>query len=117
MNKDQIIEALSYVEDPDLKKDLVSLGMIQDLSINGAEVAFDLVLTTPACPMKESIVNACKNAIYTMVNSEAIVKINITSNVQQSRDDQSVLSGIKNIIAVASALLNVRRYINFYNCL
>ena len=102
MNKDQIIEALSYVEDPDLKKDLVSLGMIQDLSINGAEVAFDLVLTTPACPMKESIVNACKNAIYTMVNSEAIVKINITSNVQQSRDDQSVLSGIKNIIAVAS---------------
>jgi ATP-binding protein involved in chromosome partitioning len=102
MNKDQIIEALSYVEDPDLKKDLVSLGMIQDLSINGAEVAFDLVLTTPACPMKESITNACKNAIYTMVNSEAIVKINITSNVQQSRDDQSVLSGIKNIIAVAS---------------
>lgn len=102
MNKDQIIEALSYVEDPDLKKDLVSLGMIQDLSINGAEVAFDLVLTTPACPMKESIANACKNAIYTMVNSEAIVKINITSNVQQSRDDQSVLSGIKNIIAVAS---------------
>ena len=102
MNKDQIIEALSYVEDPDLKKDLVSLGMIQDLSINWAEVAFDLVLTTPACPMKESIANACKNAIYTMVNSEAIVKINITSNVQQSRDDQSVLSGIKNIIAVAS---------------
>jgi ATP-binding protein involved in chromosome partitioning len=102
MNKDQIIEALSYVEDPDLKKDLVSLGMIQYLSINGAEVAFDLVLTTPACPMKESIANACKNAIYTMVNSEAIVKINITSNVQQSRDDQSVLSGIKNIIAVAS---------------
>jgi len=102
MNKDQIIEALSYVEDPDLKKDLVSLGMIQDLYINGAEVAFDLVLTTPACPMKESIANACKNAIYTMVNSEAIVKINITSNVQQSRDDQSVLSGIKNIIAVAS---------------
>jgi ATP-binding protein involved in chromosome partitioning len=39
MNKDQIIEALSYVEDPDLKKDLVSLGMIQDLTINGAEVA------------------------------------------------------------------------------
>jgi ATP-binding protein involved in chromosome partitioning len=102
MNKDQIIEALSYVEDPDLKKDLVSLGMIQDLTINGAEVAFDLVLTTPACPMKESIANACKNAIYTMVNSEAIVKINITSNVQRSRDDQSVLSGIKNIIAVAS---------------
>ena len=102
MGKDEILKALSYVEDPDLKKDLVSLGMIQDLTINEREVAFDLVLTTPACPMKDSIANACKNAIYTMVDSEANVKINITSNVQRSRDDQSVLSGIKNIIAVAS---------------
>jgi len=72
------------------------------LTVNEREVAFDLVLTTPACPMKDSIANACKNAIYTMVDSEANVKINITSNVQRSRDDQSVLSGIKNIIAVAS---------------
>ncbi|MDG1046042.1 MAG: Mrp/NBP35 family ATP-binding protein [Bacteroidia bacterium] len=102
MGKDEILKALSYVEDPDLKKDLVSLGMIQNLTVNEREVAFDLVLTTPACPMKDSIANACKNAIYTMVDSEANVKINITSNVQRSRDDQSVLSGIKNIIAVAS---------------
>ena len=102
MGKDEILKALSYVEDPDLKKDLVSLGMIQNLTVNECEVAFDLVLTTPACPMKDSIANACKNAIYTMVDSEANVKINITSNVQRSRDDQSVLSGIKNIIAVAS---------------
>jgi ATP-binding protein involved in chromosome partitioning len=76
--------------------------MIQNLSIHKHEVAFDLVLTTPACPMKDSIASACKNAIYTMVDSEAIVKINITSNVQRSRDNQTVLSGIKNIIAVAS---------------
>ncbi len=102
MNKDDIFKALSYVDDPDLNKDLVSLGMIQNLNIHDHEVAFDLVLTTPACPMKDSIANACKNAIHTMVDSEANVKINITSNVQRSRDDQSVLSGIKNIIAVAS---------------
>lgn len=102
MNKEKIIEALSYVEDPDLKKDLVSLEMIQNLKIQEREVSFDLVLTTPACPMKDSIANACKNAIYTMVDQEAIIKINITSRVQHSRDNQAVLTGIKNIIAVAS---------------
>ena len=102
MNKEEIIKALGYVEDPDLKKDLVSLGMIQNLNIQGNEVSFDLVLTTPACPMKDSIASACKNAIYTMVNQEASVNINITSSVQHSRDNQSVLSGIKNIIAIAS---------------
>ena len=68
MNKDDIIKALSYVDDHDLNKDLVSLGMIQNLTVNEREVAFDLVLTTPACPMKDSIANACKNAIYTMVD-------------------------------------------------
>lgn len=102
MNKEEILKALGYVEDPDLKKDLVSLGMIQNLEINDQEVSFDLVLTTPACPMKDSIAKACKNAIHTMVNKEAVVKINITSQVQHSRDNQGVLSGIKNIIAVAS---------------
>ena len=89
MNKEKIIKALSYVEDPDLKKDLVSLEMIQNLKIHEQEVSFDLVLTTPACPMKDSIANACKNAIYTMVDQEAIIKINITSRVQHSRDNQA----------------------------
>ena len=78
MNKEKILQSLGFVEDPDLKKDLVSLGMIQNLKINNLEISFDLVLTTPACPMKDSIANACKNAIHTMVNKEAIVKINIT---------------------------------------
>ena len=75
--KADILKALSYVEDPDLKKDLVSLNMIRNLQIEEKEVSFDLVLTTPACPMKDMLANACKNAIHTMVDKDLIVKLNI----------------------------------------
>jgi ATP-binding protein involved in chromosome partitioning len=102
ITQDQILKALSYVDDPDLNKDLVTLGMIQKIEIVGLKVAFDLVLTTPACPMKESIARACTTAIHTMVSADADVQINITSNVQSSRENSTVLSGIRNIIAVAS---------------
>ena len=102
ITQDQILKALSYVDDPDLNKDLVTLGMIQKIEIDGHKVAFDLVLTTPACPMKESIARACTTAVHTMVSADADVHINITSNVQSSRENSTVLSGIRNIIAVAS---------------
>ena len=102
ITQDQIMKALSYVDDPDLNKDLVTLGMIQKIEIDGHKVAFDLVLTTPACPMKESIARACTTAVHTMVSADADVHINITSNVQSSRENSTVLSGIRNIIAVAS---------------
>ena len=102
ITQDQIMKALSYVDDPDLNKDLVTLGMIQKIEIDGHKVAFDLVLTTPACPMKESIARACTTAVHTMVSADADVHINITSNVKSSRENSTVLSGIRNIIAVAS---------------
>ena len=102
ITQDQILKALSYVDDPDLNKDLVTLGMIQKIEIDGHKVAFELVLTTPACPMKESIARACTTAVHTMVSADADVHINITSNVQSSRENSTVLSGIRNIISVAS---------------
>ena len=102
ITEEAVLKALGYVDDPDLNKDLVTLSMIQEVKINGKNVAFDLVLTTPACPMKDSIANACKTAIHTMVDKDASVNINITSSVQLSRDNNTVLSSIKNIIAVAS---------------
>lgn len=97
-----ILKALSYVDDPDLRKDLVTLNMIQNVELTEHKVSFDLVLTTPACPLKESIANACRTAIATMVDNAMEVDINITSNIQTSRDKNDVLSGIKNIIAIAS---------------
>ena len=53
--ENDIIKALATVEDPDLKRDLVSLGMIRDLKVTDSEVAFTVVLTTPACPLKRKI--------------------------------------------------------------
>jgi len=88
------------VEDPDLKKDLVTLNMIEDLKIDGNKVSFSVVLTTPACPMKAMLENACRNAILHFVSKEAELAINMTSRVT-SRPERA-LAGIKNIIVVAS---------------
>ncbi len=101
ITKEQVLDALRHVDDPDLKKDLVTLGMIKDIEIDGKNVSFSVVLTTPACPMKELIHKACVNAIIYYVDKEAIPKVNMTSNVTTQRSG-NVLPGVKNIIAVAS---------------
>lgn len=103
ITKEQVIEALKYVDDPDLKKDLITLNMVKDIEVDGKNVSFTVVLTTPACPMKDMIQKACENAILHFVDKEAIVKVNMTATVTSVRDkDNSTLSKIKNIIAVAS---------------
>jgi ATP-binding protein involved in chromosome partitioning len=103
MTKEAIMQALSNVQEPDLGKDLVTLNMIQDVVINEKEVSFTVVLTTPACPMKDMIKNACINAIQLLVNKEAIVSVNFTSNTTTNRlDPKTILGGVKNIIAVVS---------------
>ena len=100
---DSVIDALKYVDDPDLKKDLVTLGMIKDVVVEGKNVAFTVVLTTPACPMKDMIHNACVNAIKHYVDKDAIVTVNMTANVTTTRNkDLGTLSQVRNIIAVAS---------------
>ncbi|MEP7171126.1 MAG: P-loop NTPase, partial [Bacteroidota bacterium] len=103
ITKEQVIEALRYVEDPDLKKDLVTLNMVKDIEINGNDVSFTVVLTTPACPMKDLIQRACVNAIIHYVDKDANVNVNMTSNVTSRRSDGgALLPGVKNIIAIAS---------------
>jgi len=102
MDRNDILKALSTVQEPDLKKDLVTLNMIQDIEINGNEVAFKVVLTTPACPLKEKIEKDCIDAIHQLVSETAIVKIEMTANVTSNRADKLTLPNVKNIIAVAS---------------
>ncbi|MCC6369838.1 MAG: Mrp/NBP35 family ATP-binding protein [Bacteroidia bacterium] len=100
---EKVLDALRYVDDPDLKKDLVTLNMIRDVAVDGKNIAFTVVLTTPACPMKDMIHNACMNAILHFVDKEAKVKINMTSNVTSKKEkDETTLRDVKNIIAVAS---------------
>ncbi len=100
---EKVLEALRNVDDPDLKKDIVTLGMVQDLTVSGKDVSFSVVLTTPACPMKDLIHKACVNAVLHFVDKEANVKVNMTSNVTSQRpDDRPTLPGVRNIVAIAS---------------
>ena len=102
LNKNNVLKALSTVEDPDLKNDLVSLNMIQDLEIGENKVRFTLVLTTPACPLKELLKSNCKEAIYKDISPDVEVDITVTSNVTTTRNQAPFLPNVKNIIAVAS---------------
>ncbi len=98
----EILKALSTVQEPDLHKDLVTLNMIKDIEISGDEVSFKVVLTTPACPLKEKIEKDCIRAIQKELGNHIIVKIEMTANVTSNRLDKLVLPKVKNIIAVAS---------------
>lgn len=103
ITQEAVLAALANVDDPDLHKDIVSLGMVKNLSINGNKVSFTVELTTPACPMKEMIEKACINAVRMMVSKEAEIDITMSARVVSNRKDaQEVLPGVKNIIAVAS---------------
>lgn len=99
----RVLDALSNVDDPDLHKDIVTLGMVKDVQIDGKKVSFTVELTTPACPMKEEIHRACMNAIKHLVDKEAIVDINMSARVSSVRgSNEQLLPGVRNIIAVCS---------------
>lgn len=100
ITKEQVLQALSNVEEPDLKKDLVTLNMIQDIEIDGNRLSFSVILTTPACPLKALIENACRNAIGHFISKEIEVTVNMTSRVTTQKN--TGVPGVKNIIAVAS---------------
>ncbi|MCC6570121.1 MAG: Mrp/NBP35 family ATP-binding protein [Chitinophagales bacterium] len=103
ITEQQILHALSQVEDPDFKKDLVSLGMIKDLTFSDDNIKFTIELTTPACPMKEKLENDCRNAIAQLVSNVVKVDIDFSSRVTTLRDVKSdILPSVKNIITVAS---------------
>ncbi|QQL49384.1 Mrp/NBP35 family ATP-binding protein [Mucilaginibacter ginkgonis] len=100
ITQQQVLDALSHVEEPDLKKDLVTLNMVQDIAINDNDLSFSVILTTPACPLKGLIENACRNAISHFISPEVKVNINMTSRVTTQKN--TGVPGVKNIIAVAS---------------
>ena len=112
LTPDAVLDALRTVEEPDLKRDLVSLGMIQDLRVEGARVAFTVVLTTPACPLKDLIRSRCVEAIR-RVEPAAEVDVHMEANVTTPRGApagagpqppaaQGGSSSVRNFVAVAS---------------
>jgi ATP-binding protein involved in chromosome partitioning len=102
ITKEQVLQALSKVEEPDLKKDLVTLNMIKDIEINCNKITFTVVLTTPACPLKEVIKNRCIEALTTDLGEGLDINVNMTAEVTSIRNSAPVLPGVKNIIAISS---------------
>lgn len=103
MTKDDVLRALSNVQEPDLGKDLVTLNMVRDIEIDGNYVTFTVVLTTPACPLKDKIKKDCVDAIKSMLNKDAVVNVKFTSSTTTIRTDKNTaLPGVKNVIAVVS---------------
>jgi len=103
LNKESVLEVLRPVEDPELRKSLVELNMIRNIQINGGEVSFTLVLTTPACPLKEFIVQDCQRAVKQLPGVEKVdVKVTAETPQQKSLPDRTSIKGVKNILAVSS---------------
>jgi ATP-binding protein involved in chromosome partitioning len=99
---DQVLSSLRNVIDPELHKDIVSMGMIKDLTINNGKVSFNLELTTPACPFNSDIEQDVRNAIANLGVKELDLKV--TARVMEGRaiSADELLPGVKNILAVAS---------------
>jgi ATP-binding protein involved in chromosome partitioning len=103
MTQQDILKALSTVQEPDLGKDLVTLNMIKDIEIKGNQVGFTIILTTPACPLKEMMRRDCEKAIRAEVGEDVSILVKFTANTSSNRlDGKSLLPNVKNIIAVVS---------------
>jgi ATP-binding protein involved in chromosome partitioning len=99
---DQVLSSLKKVVDPELHKDIVSMGMIKDLAISDGAVGLTLELTTPACPFNSDIEQDVRNSIAQLGVKE--VNIKVTARVMEGRavSMDELLPGVKNIVAVAS---------------
>lgn len=101
-DKDTILEALKVVQDPDLHKDIVTLGFVKNLAACDGVVKFDLELTTPACPVKDQLKQQAHDAVMAL-EGITTVNVNLTAQVKSSLPVGNELGGdIKHVIAVTS---------------
>src|SRR5438309_7293802 len=103
LNNDVVLDALRQIKDPDLHKDIVTLGFIKDLSINDGNVSFRIVLTTPACPVKSEMENAAHELVGAIPGVQS-VNVTMDAEVPKGRGlgEKVSVPGVKNIIAVSS---------------
>lgn len=98
----EVLKALSNVKDPDLGKDIVSLGFIKNLKIGKGDIQLDLELTTPACPVKDRLKAECESHLKRLSGVSKVV-VNMTARVRKGGTyKQENLNGVKNLLAVAS---------------
>src|SRR6266576_1290835 len=103
LNEQLILEGLSQIQDPDLHKDIVTLGFIKDLKIEGGNVSFRIVLTTPACPVKAEMESAAQDLVSALPGVTSVA-VTMDAEVPKGRGigDKIAVEGVRNIIAVSS---------------
>lgn len=103
LDTNSILEVLRPVQDPELQKSLVELNMIRNVEVEGSKVSFTLVLTTPACPLREFIVEDCQKAVKQLPGVETVeVEVTAETPQQKSLPDRTSVPGVKNILAISS---------------
>ncbi|MEM0445499.1 MAG: Mrp/NBP35 family ATP-binding protein [Nitrososphaerota archaeon] len=103
-SENEVLRALKTVKDPELGMDIVSMGMIKDLSVRDGDVSFTLELTTPACPFNSQIEQMARSVVENVQGVKS-VKMNVTARVREGWTGQRVpleVPGIKNVVAVGS---------------
>src|SRR6266581_3204313 len=104
VDQKNVLEALKVVNDPDLHRDIVSLGFIKNLNIDGGRVAFTIELTTPACPVKDQMRDQARAAVM-QVPGVSAVDVQLSARVREavSADgSRQSIPGVKNVIAVGA---------------
>lgn len=103
LNEELVLNALRQINDPDLHRDIVTLGFIKDLKIDGGNVSFRIVLTTPACPVKEEMEGAAKELVGGLPGVQS-VSVKMDAEVPKGRGigEKVTVPGVRNIIAVSS---------------
>ncbi|MBI4445005.1 MAG: iron-sulfur cluster carrier protein ApbC [Acidobacteria bacterium] len=103
VSESQVLGALRSVRDPDLNRDIVSLGFVKDIKICGGAVSFTIELTTPACPVRDQMKEQARAAVQSL-NGVEQVQVTMTSQVRSSSQlgIGSMIQGVKNVIPVAS---------------
>ena len=102
LTKEQVMQALKRVVHPESRKNIVELGMVENLSVNGKEVRFALKFSRPNDPFIESMKKSCVSAIESQLGEDVKIRGNIGTIVPERPKAREVLPGVKNIIAVAS---------------
>ncbi len=100
---DLVLAALRHVQDPDLHRDIVSLGFVKNIAIDGGKVSFDVELTTPACPAKEDLRRQCEHLVAALPGVEA-VSVTMTAQAPRAASEKrtEMLRQVRHIVAVAS---------------
>lgn len=103
LSTSSVLEVLRPVQDPELRKSLVELNMIRNVKIDNGKVSFTLVLTTPACPLREFIVEDCQKAVKQLPGvTQVAVDVTAETPQQKGLPDRTGIAGVKNILAISS---------------